>query len=309
MRKVHILTSLAAVMIVTAAVWVKTSNNSDDLGQTHVTSSVIESDIENSSHSEEVTEPADEEKITQEEHLSTVNSYQQKIKFSRKYYRAKTGADAQLVIDELYDMGLIEEAEEAETVLAEMCQMRPVDTSIDFLQEPVERLNRYCSGVAFDDDSFVDISSKFWNKNATDSAQLEKQYLSTPENERDAWMWDKIADATSLHDLEMIRKLVITLPNINKFDRYGFDLGQNRILFNGTRGREIQTAALHLYQCEQFAGSFCGPNNIRTIENCLHTGLCQPGWSLQDFYANTFSNVDQEQIDLILAFLRELNER
>ncbi len=306
MRKTYLSVIFVVALLLTAITWLEISNKTDDLIHPQVGPVTNQDDKESSSKSAEVG------KVNKPlaEQSDAIEVRQQKIEFSRRFYSAKTGAEAQKIIDELYAFGLTKEAEEGQSVLAGMCQNRPGPTNFGPLKETVENLRKYCEGVFFSDDEYVDITAKFRNDWTSYSEELKKQYLGlSSKNERDEWMWDAIANATSWQDLELLKQLIHNLPQIDKFNRRGFNLGQDPRLFAGVQGRQLQIGALNLYQCELLANSYCGPNNIRTIENCFHTGLCQPGWSLQDFYAHTFSIVEWEQVDRILAFLRELQKK
>ena len=93
-------------------------------------------------------------------------------------------------------------------------------------------------------------------------------------------------------------------PPIGETGLWVYDLGQDEE-FTGDRGREIQVAALQLYQCE-LLGSYCGSSSVATLNECYISGLCQPGWTLRDLYQYTLSQAELEQVELTLAFLRSI---
>lgn len=79
-------------------------------------------------------------------------------------------------------------------------------------------------------------------------------------------------------------------------------LGQDNDLINPLDFEYVQDAALNLYACEVFGG--CGSNDYLTLEICIITNQCQPGWTMYDFYQNTLSPIYFDQVISILNHLR-----
>ncbi len=79
-------------------------------------------------------------------------------------------------------------------------------------------------------------------------------------------------------------------------------LGQDNEQINPLDFEYVQDTALNLYACEVFGG--CGSNGYITLEFCVLTNQCQPGWTMYEAYQNTFSPVYFDQILNIVNYLR-----
>lgn len=65
---------------------------------------------------------------------------------------------------------------------------------------------------------------------------------------------------------------------------------------------KIQQVAAELYGCEKFGG--CGSDSYQLLSYCFVDNRCEQGWSLTDYYQNTLSPVDYNEVMNILNFIR-----
>jgi len=66
----------------------------------------------------------------------------------------------------------------------------------------------------------------------------------------------------------------------------------------------VQHTAIEIYFCQRFGG--CGPDGNITLVACNMTGQCHPGWSMMDFYRNTISPLNFEQV---MNIVNEINRQ
>lgn len=86
-------------------------------------------------------------------------------------------------------------------------------------------------------------------------------------------------------------------------DEFGvpLQLGQSDYV-NPLEVGDLQNIALDIYSCDRFGG--CGPNDFSLWGICAVSSQCQPDWSLMDFYQNTLSPVNFEEVMKIVTVLR-----
>ncbi len=61
-------------------------------------------------------------------------------------------------------------------------------------------------------------------------------------------------------------------------------------------------AAIELFACQR--NSSCGPNSYNVLLNCVVNTACQRGWSLMDYYQNTMSPNNFNEVLSILDYIR-----
>lgn len=65
----------------------------------------------------------------------------------------------------------------------------------------------------------------------------------------------------------------------------------------------VQTAAIELFACE-INGGGCGSNSYNVQINCVTRLDCEQNWSLMDYYQNTLSPVNFNEVMNVLNFIR-----
>lgn len=229
--------------------------------------------------------------------------YSKNIKLEKQFHSVRTGEEAQNIIERLYTDGFVKTAHEMEGRLAALCfaPLRFGPKNHDWLKDEVQK---YCGSVEFSDDKFADIMAQFTTTLDQETAELNNQFKGLSQTERSELLRDKISNATSWRELELLKLIIGATPGPGEREDWVYELGQDSA-FRGGSGRDVQVAALQLYQCE-LLGSYCGSSSMATINQCYISGLCQPGWTMRDFYDNTLSQLELEQVNLVLRYLRSI---
>ncbi len=93
------------------------------------------------------------------------------------------------------------------------------------------------------------------------------------------------------------RRSVLDISNTIRSFSQGFgtplELGQTESI-NLLDVEIIQNTAIELYSCQKFGG--CGPDDFLTLGMCALSNQCQPGWSMMDYYQNTLSPLNFDQV-------------
>lgn len=76
--------------------------------------------------------------------------------------------------------------------------------------------------------------------------------------------------------------------------------------YQGEQARDIQTTALTLLQCIEYID--CGPSSPYTLSICYTQPFCESGWSLYDFFYQTHSPLENDQIFSVLQLLLALRQ-
>jgi len=258
-------------------------------------SDTIENQIDRNNERRDFEEPA------------SLDQRQQLIKLTQDFYAAPTALEADEIVRQLYALGSIDEAQELEETLARMCPINERQTRNERQEWIAEKLNGYCRSFSLNPEEYIEARERRRLRVSQDLAEIRSQFEGLTPDQQNELFWDLIANATSWQELDAIKSFtaVLEVDQVGDGSReWILDLGQADY-FTGRRGRELQRSALDLYQCE-FLGSGCGPNNMRTLELCAMSNLCSPGWTVQDYYLNTLSPIELEQVENILIFIRRL---
>lgn len=223
---------------------------------------------------------------------------------SERFFEVQSASEAQEVISELYLLGYLEQAQEFELLLSGVCTQYSTLTKIPNRKDLANILDSYCGSFEATEDEFVNIVATSSVKYQNDLKTIRDAFKALPSEEGSKRLNLAIEGADSWHDLEIIKNMILLSGADRYSNNFSFDLGQDRWLA-GDQARQIQAAALTLLQCEQY-GAGCRAGNLRTYEHCLLNGHCEQGWSLADYYRNTLSVLEAEQLDQILYYLRGL---
>jgi len=223
------------------------------------------------------------------------------IKLTRDFYAAPTALEADEFVSQLYALGLIDDAQELEETLARMCPISERQTRNERQEWIVEKLNDYCRSFSLTENEYIEARERRRLRLQQGLSEIRSQFEGLTPDQQNELIWDLIANATSWQELDVIKAFtaVLDIDQVGDGSReWILDLGQADY-FEGRRGRKLQRIALDLYQCE-FIGSGCGPNNLRTLELCARSNLCNPGWTVQEYYLNALSPIELEQVENIL---------
>ena len=241
------------------------------------------------------------------EETVSLDQGQRVIKLTQDFYAAPTAVEADEFVSQLYALGLIDEAQELEETLARMCPIGDRQTRNERREWFVEKLNDYCRSFSLTPEEYVETRERRRLRMRQDLSEIRSQFEGLTLDQQNELFWDLIANAKSWQELDVIKAFtsVLDIDQVGDGSReWILDLGQADY-FAGRIGRELQRSALDLYKCE-IIGSGCGPHGLRTLELCAHSGLCKPGWTVQEYYLNTLSPIELEQVENILIFIRRL---
>jgi len=79
------------------------------------------------------------------------------------------------------------------------------------------------------------------------------------------------------------------------------NLGQSDNI-NSFHVSKVQSVAIELYECQKFGG--CGVDSHQVLSYCFIDRSCVEGWSLMDYYQNTLSQVNFNEVMNILSFIQ-----
>lgn len=97
-------------------------------------------------------------------------------------------------------------------------------------------------------------------------------------------------------------RIIETLSYFNQELGVPLRLGQTEEI-NPLDIQMVQEIALQIFQCERFGG--CGADEFSSWGICAISNLCQPDWSLINYYQNTLSPINYQQVLSIVARLYE----
>lgn len=220
----------------------------------------------------------------------------------KQYRSAKNATEAMEAILAAYDQGFDLMAQDLETQLHKSCAF------MENSRAPYENTQWAFDQMAFYCDDFAKMLT-------------EEEYWTRLDNDRLRDTTEVLANAYSFMELEEIREHFLAFMANAKYPE-DLKAGQSILdyLYNYERVLELgqddyfldrdavqaQQAALNLYQCQLFDG--CGSDSFNTLQTCMVTGRCQPGWSLQDYYLNNLSPVAYEQAMKIVSNLHSYRD-
>jgi len=227
-----------------------------------------------------------------------------KVALERRGFSARTGVEAQDIIEELYAKGFDKTALELNGRLTSLCYPGSLGVELDSLGWLGQKIQKYCESVSLSDAEYADTMAEFQSTVESEITDLKIEFHALSSSERNALFEEKIANASSWRELELLKLILRAPPPSGEPQNWVHDLGQSDV-FTGDEGRDVQVAALQLYQCE-LLGSSCDSGSVATISACYFSQVCQPTWTMRDFYANTLSPLQLEQVDVVLEYLRSL---
>ena len=226
------------------------------------------------------------------------------IALEKQALSASTGKKVQDIIEDLYAKGFEKTAREMEGRLNATCFPGALATELESLGWLGAKIQKYCESVVISDVDYAETFAEFTSTLQQEMAELKFQFHMLSSSERNELLWEKIANASSWRELELLKIILSAPPPLGESNNWVHDLGQSGV-FTGESGRDLQVAALQMYQCE-LLGSYCDSNSTATINQCYISRVCQPDWTMRDFYANTLSPTEFEQMEIVLEFLRSL---
>jgi hypothetical protein len=221
-----------------------------------------------------------------------------------KFYSARSAAEALEQVDVLYLNGEDKLANQLEALVAAMCKPNRPSVSNPRQRWVVDHLDNYCGVTSYTRENQKELVENYFRSYQADLTAAHATLDGLTGEERSEAIRQMIANANSWHDLEVVKALIAVYPTEARSEDAVYDLGQDP-RFVGQLGRDVQLGALTLMQCELYA-SGCAPGSIRTMDTCISTGLCEANWSMLDFYTNTLSAVQIEQLQQVLAYLLEV---
>lgn len=236
--------------------------------------------------------------------LLSEDAKDRKVVLERQGFSARTGIESQDIIEDLYAEGFDKTAMELKGRLTSLCFPGSLGADLDSLGWLGEKIQRYCESVFISDDEYADTMAEFRSTVEREIAELKFQFHGLTSSERNELIEEKIANAFSWRELELLKLIIRAPPPLGESTNWVHDLGQSDV-FTGDKGRDVQVAALQLYQCE-LLGSYCDSGSMATISACYFSPVCQPGWTMRDFYENTLSPLEFEQVDIVLEYFRSL---
>ena len=265
---------------------------------TNVLQEKSDSQLESDAHKNQT-----DQKVASNE--KNLNGEVNRIELEKQFHSASTAYEAQKIIDNLYAEGFDKTAAELEGKLSITCSSYTSRAVMSNTQAWIgEKIQKYCGEFTISDEDFADTMAKYTVEYDIEVAELKSQFQELSTSDRNMLLREKIASASSWREIELLKIILRAPPHTGVSSEWVYDLGQDSMI-GGDRGRDMQVAALQMLQCEQM-GSYCGANSIATINECYRTGLCLPGWTMRDFYYNTLSPIEYDEMDRILNFFKSL---